>query len=105
VPYGLYDLERVAPPLELDLGRAGEAYAGIRKEELNMAGKIVLRDARGAVGNPSADSARAAVGDSTVELLQLIYFHPGDERRREIVAETAALYERFFAARAESDFV
>ncbi len=105
VPYGLHDLARLRLPLELDIGREGEGYEGIRKETLRMTGKIVLRDAAGPVGNPSADSLRAAVSETTTEMLQVIYFHPGDDRRREILAETVALYARFFAAAAQSGFV
>lgn len=105
VPYGLYDLALLQPPLELDLGRPGETYAGIRKETLNMAGKIVLRDTIGPFGNPTSDSARAAVRETTVEMLLVIFLHPDDGRRREILDETAARYRRFFAAAADSCFV
>ena len=34
LPIGLYDADRVAPPVTLRRGRPGESYAGIRKDEL-----------------------------------------------------------------------
>ncbi len=96
VCYGLYDLDRLQPPLAVDLGREGEAYPGIRKDVLNMAGKIVVRDGRGAFGNPSADSLRASVSAASRDILQVLFFHPQDPRQKEIVAASEAAFDEFF---------
>ena len=96
VCYGLYDLDRLQPPLAIDVGREGEAYPGIRKDVLNMAGKIVVRDGRGAFGNPSADSLRASVSAASRDILQVLFFHPQDPRQQEIVAASTAAFDEFF---------
>ena len=40
LPYGLYDLDRIEGDVMLRLGEEGEAYAGIRKDEVHVAGRI-----------------------------------------------------------------
>jgi DNA/RNA-binding domain of Phe-tRNA-synthetase-like protein len=106
VCYGLYDLERVHGPVHVTLGEAGDQYQGIRKETLNFAGKIVLRDELGAFGNPSADSLRASVQPSSLDVLQVLFFHPDDPERQRILAESADACQRFFAmAECRSSFI
>jgi DNA/RNA-binding domain of Phe-tRNA-synthetase-like protein len=73
LPYGLYDLERITPPFELRVGQPGEAYAGIRKDEVHLAGRLTLADAEGAFGNPTSDSFRARVTPATARALVAIY--------------------------------
>jgi len=106
VCYGLYDLERVHGPVCITMGDAGDQYQGIRKETLNLAGKIVLRDDLGAFGNPSADSLRASVQPSSLDVLQVLFFHPDDPERQRILAESADVCQRFFAmAESRSSFI
>ena len=52
LPFGLYDLEQVRPPVVLRKGAAGEAYEGIRKGTVNVEGRPTLVDATGPFGNP-----------------------------------------------------
>lgn len=73
IPFGLYDLARVEPPVELRLGRAGESYEGIRKAAVNVDGRPVLSDARGAFGNPTSDSARTMITLETRSTLVIAY--------------------------------
>jgi DNA/RNA-binding domain of Phe-tRNA-synthetase-like protein len=94
--YGLYDLEHVHGPVVITLGDEKDQYHGIRKETLNFNGKIVLRDAQGAFGNPSADSLRASVNENSLNIIQVLFFHSGDKLREKILAETLALFRRFF---------
>jgi DNA/RNA-binding domain of Phe-tRNA-synthetase-like protein len=91
VPYGLYDLAHVAGPVELRFGREGESYAGIRKDEIHVGGRITLADELGAFGNPSSDSARTMVTTSTTRAL-MVTFAPVEiaaERVAEILATSA----------------
>src|SRR3990172_9039197 len=53
LPFGLYDLDKIEGDVTLRLGRDGEAYAGIRKDEVHVAGRLTLADAAGAFGNPT----------------------------------------------------
>ena len=78
LPYGLYDAARLAgDTVEMRLGRQGESYAGIRKDDVHVGGRITLADALGPFGNPSSDSARTMVTESTSEVL-LVVFAPRD---------------------------
>jgi DNA/RNA-binding domain of Phe-tRNA-synthetase-like protein len=73
MPYGLYDLARIRGPIELRLGREGEAYPGIRKDVVHVAGRLTLADADGPFGNPTADSARTMVSGETREALVVVF--------------------------------
>ena len=73
MPFGLYDLGRVEPPVELRRGRPGEFYEGIRKAAVNVDGRPVLSDARGAFGNPTSDSARTMITLATRSTLVIAY--------------------------------
>jgi DNA/RNA-binding domain of Phe-tRNA-synthetase-like protein len=55
------------------LGRDGEKYAGIRKDDVNVGGRITVADDAGAFGNPTSDSARTMVTPQTTELLVVVY--------------------------------
>jgi DNA/RNA-binding domain of Phe-tRNA-synthetase-like protein len=61
LPFGLYDLDRVKPPIVLRKGNAGEGYEGIRKGFVNVEARPVLVDAEGPFGNPTSDSARTMI--------------------------------------------
>jgi len=92
LPYGLYDLAHVeGDGIEMRLGRDGESYAGIRKDDVNVGGRICLADARGAFGNPTSDSARTMVTTATSRALVVI-FAPRtlDERRLGHVLDVTA---------------
>ncbi len=74
LPYGLYDLGRVSGSVvTLRLGREAEAYPGIRKDAVHVAGRLLLADDEGPFGNPTADSARTMVGPQTDTILVVIY--------------------------------
>jgi DNA/RNA-binding domain of Phe-tRNA-synthetase-like protein len=76
LPFGLYDLDRVSAvgaTVSLRLGLAGEAYAGIRKDDVHVAGRLVLADDVGAFGNPTSDSARTMVTEATTRALVVIF--------------------------------
>ena len=73
LPYGLYDASKIDGPVTMRLGREGEKYAGIRKDDVNVGGRIALSDEAGAFGNPTSDSKRTMVTPETTELLIVIY--------------------------------
>jgi DNA/RNA-binding domain of Phe-tRNA-synthetase-like protein len=73
LPYGLYDSSKLAGPVTMRLGDEGEKYAGIRKDDVNVAGRITVADDAGAFGNPTSDSARTMVTPSATELLIVVY--------------------------------
>ena len=82
LPYGLYDAAKIDGDVELRLGAEGESYAGIRKDDVHVSGRITLADRLGPFGNPTSDSARTMVTIGTTRAL-LVVFAPRDvdERR------------------------
>ena len=93
VPVGLYDLANVQGELTVRLGRPGESYAGIRKETVNVAGRLCVADDLGACGNPSGDSARTMITTGT-EQAAWISFLPVAERGLRLIYELVARYGR-----------
>ena len=73
LPYGLYDAHAIEPPVALRFGHDSESYPGIRKDAVNVGGRLVLSDARGAFGNPTSDSARTMTTISTRSVLCVIF--------------------------------
>ena len=73
LPYGLYDLSKINGAVTIRLGVDGESYPGIRKDDVNVSGRITVADATGAFGNPTSDSARTMVTTATTDALVVIY--------------------------------
>jgi DNA/RNA-binding domain of Phe-tRNA-synthetase-like protein len=101
LPFGLYDLARLQPPLVLRRGEPGEAYEGIRKGAVNVEGRPVLVDARGPFGNPSSDSLRTSITLETREALVVAYAPAGHApaRLNEVLDATAETLIRFCGGR------
>jgi DNA/RNA-binding domain of Phe-tRNA-synthetase-like protein len=100
LPYGLYDAARIEGDIELRLGRPGELYAGIRKDDVHVAGRITLADHRGPFGNPTSDSARTMVTTATTRAL-LVVFAPagvGAAHLSHVLDSTSARMTDFTAA-------
>ena len=97
LPYGLYDLDAVEPPVAVRRGLAGESYAGIRKDAVHLDGRLTLVDARGPFGNPTSDSSRTMVTTSARRLL-VVVFAPATILRpamSRVLDMTASRYARF----------
>jgi len=73
LPYGAYDAGRIDGDVVLRLGLDGEEYAGIRKDVVHVASRLVVADRLGAFGNPTSDSARTMVTTATTRALVVIY--------------------------------
>jgi DNA/RNA-binding domain of Phe-tRNA-synthetase-like protein len=73
LPYGLYDLGRIVPPIVLRRGLPGECYEGIRKAEVHLHGRPTLADAQGPFGNPTSDSLRTSIDLSARRALVVVY--------------------------------
>jgi DNA/RNA-binding domain of Phe-tRNA-synthetase-like protein len=97
LPYGLYDADKIEGDVELRLGAAGESYAGIRKDEVHVEGRMVLADRLGPFGNPTSDSARTMVTTATTRAL-LVVFAPRDvdaPRLTQVLDATSARMAEF----------
>src|SRR5215470_13108531 len=73
LPYGLYDATRIQGDVILRIGREGESYPGIRKDDVHVNGRIALIDAMGPFGNPTSDSARTMVTTGTTRGLLVVF--------------------------------
>src|ERR671912_1224404 len=73
LPYGLYDAAHIEGDVVLRLGREGESYAGIRKDDVHVGGRVTLGDGQGAFGNPTSDSARTMVTPATTRALVVVF--------------------------------
>jgi len=97
LPYGLYDADQIDGDVQLRLGRAGESYPGIRKDDVHVADRITLTDAIGPFGNPTSDSARTMVTTATRRVL-LVVFAPVEVERAtldDVVTTTAGRMHEF----------
>jgi DNA/RNA-binding domain of Phe-tRNA-synthetase-like protein len=107
LPYGLYDVAHIEGDVTLRLGREGESYPGIRKDDVHVAGRIALADAMGPFGNPTSDSARTMVTTATTRAL-VVVFAPRDlEARRlaRVLDVTSQRMQEFTGCREDSRFV
>ena len=93
VPYGLYDAARIDGDVGLRIGRANESYPGIRKDVVNVDGRITLADTMGPFGNPTSDSARTMVTTSTTRAL-LVVFAPREVDTRRLTTVLDATSSR-----------
>ncbi len=97
LPYGVYDVDRLRPPIVLRLGHPGEQYAGIGKDAVHVGSRLTLADSVGAFGNPTSDSARTMVTPQTTTALAVI-FAPRDvplavvEAAARLTSERAACF-------------
>ena len=70
---GAYDVEKLGDRLVFRIGKKGETYQGIGKDEVNIEALPVLSDEEGAIGSSTSDSRRAMITEDAREVLTLIY--------------------------------
>ena len=102
IAFGVYDRDRIAgDALTLRLGADGEGYDGIRKDRVNVAGRLTLVDAEGPFGNPTSDSLRTSVSIGTTRVLFVLFVPAATGRadRERAVALTAERVAAFAGGR------
>ena len=95
LPAGSYDLGNVIPPIELRVGRPGETYKGIGKEEINIENLPVFADARDAFGSPTSDSERAMIRLDTTDVLMVLFSFSGTAELEQWTERAGSLLQRF----------
>jgi DNA/RNA-binding domain of Phe-tRNA-synthetase-like protein len=73
---GLYDRDKIAGDILVDVGSVEEAYEGLSIDLIHAHGKLILRDAQGIFGNPTADSKRTSITAETEHLLAIFFTPP-----------------------------
>jgi DNA/RNA-binding domain of Phe-tRNA-synthetase-like protein len=94
LPMGLYDRDKILGMILVDVGQDGETYRGISKDVIHADGKLVLRDKRGIFGNPTADSLRTSIGESSTNILALFFTPP--EIDQLYISETLAYLRKLY---------
>lgn len=70
---GSYDTACIEDELTFRIGREGETYKGIGKEEIKIDSLPVIADKKGPIGSSTSDSERAMITMDAAEVLTLIY--------------------------------
>jgi DNA/RNA-binding domain of Phe-tRNA-synthetase-like protein len=76
LPLGLYDRDKVKGAITVRVGREDEGYPGIRKQRVNLSGRLLLSDSSGPFGAPTSDSARTSITQGTKHLLVAVFCPP-----------------------------
>lgn len=76
---GSYDTAQIADELVFRVGKEGETYKGIGKDEIKIDALPVLADEQGAIGSSTSDSERAMITENATEVLTLIYSFSGND--------------------------
>ncbi len=103
---GGFDFDKIAfqsdedPHLTLGIGREGEAYEGIGRGPLNIAGLPVYRDAIGGIGTPTSDHERTKLSIETTRLLAIVNGYDGN---RSNVLACAQFIQELLCKYADSD--
>jgi DNA/RNA-binding domain of Phe-tRNA-synthetase-like protein len=87
-PMGLYDADKLVPPITWRVGREGESYEGIGRDRLNLAHFPLLVDQEGPFGSPISDSMRTRVTETSTRILWLTFAPPGSVVPNNEFAET-----------------
>lgn len=76
LPLGLYDRDKVKGAILVRTGADGEGYPGIRKQRVNLTGRLMLSDDVGPFGAPTSDSQRTSITERTRHLLVVVFCPP-----------------------------
>jgi len=96
---GMFDADKLVPPLVFRRAAAGETYEGIGRGPLNIADLPVLADAEGPFGSPTSDSERSKVTLATTRLFVAIIAFGDDARPEAAVEQAAEALTRYCQAR------
>jgi len=98
---GVYDWDRIVPPVLVRIGRPDESYIGTNGEKVSLEGRLVLVDGEGLFGNPSHDSARTRIELGTVRAFVVAWTSAEASRSylEEVMREVIALVTQFCEAR------
>jgi DNA/RNA-binding domain of Phe-tRNA-synthetase-like protein len=76
-PIGLYDADKLKPPITWRVGQDGESYEGIGRDRLNLSHFPLLVDEEGPFGSPISDSMRTRVTEACTRILWVTFAPPG----------------------------
>ena len=86
-PVGLYDADKLKPPITWRIGQEGESYEGIGRDRLNLAHFPLLVDQEGPFGSPISDSMRTRVTEECSRILWVTFAPAGTRIPQDEFAE------------------
>jgi len=89
-PMGLYNADRLVPPIEWRIGAEGETYEGIGRDWLNLAHFPLLSDTNGPFGSPISDSMKTKVTEDCTHILWITFAPAGTAVPLQEFADTTA---------------
>ncbi|MGG1664566.1 B3/B4 domain-containing protein [Brevibacillus sp. NRS-1366] len=94
LPFGIYDLNHLAGDVFCRIGHVDDRYEGLNGREVQMEGKLLLADEKGAFGSPIVDSKRSCVTEQTRDLLHVIFFHEhvSSQKKDEIIGSVGRMF-------------
>lgn len=92
---GVYDISQTTGGIIWKRAPEGTAYQGIGKDMLNLSFLPVLFDAEGPFGNPTSDSTRAMVTESTKHILMVFYCFDDGAEVYGMLEEAAGLLKKY----------
>lgn len=96
---GSYDTARIDDELIFRVGRDGETYKGIGKEEIKIDGLPVIADKDGAIGSSTSDSERAMITEEASEILTLIYSFSDNQDLEKALEKGKQYMEKYAGAK------
>src|SRR5436853_660043 len=78
-PIGLYDADKLKPPITWRVGQEGESYEGIGRDRLSLAHFPLLVDQEGPFGSPISDSMRSRVTEACTRILWITFSPPASK--------------------------
>ncbi|GFZ33189.1 tRNA-binding protein [Clostridium zeae] len=94
-PVGSYNIRNLHSPISLTIGKEGEQYKGIGKENINIANLPILADSLGSFGSPTSDSERAMITNNVSEILMCIFSFSGKNDVEEYLEYGKQLLEKY----------
>ena len=93
-PIGLYDEDKLKPPILWRVGQDGESYEGIGRDRLNLAHFPLLTDQEGPFGSPVSDSMRTRVTEECTRILWVTFAPEGASVPHHEFAEAMMRFNR-----------
>ena len=92
---GSYDTARIGADIVFRLGKAGEVYPGIGKDDIALENMPLLADGEGAFGSPTSDSTRAMITLETRSCLTVVFSFSARSKLEEALAQTVKRFGRY----------
>ncbi len=91
LPVGLYDESKiVGESVAIRIGETGWGFDGIRKDRVNVEGRLCVVDDEGPFGSPTSDSLRTSIAGPVERALAIFFQHPsGDIEAMEVAVGKA----------------